>query len=75
MQFAQALADCTAVHMPLPPVGITHAWYEFHAFVKPEGFAEGWSRDCILREIAALAYSAVLGSFSKISLERCYNLL
>ena len=38
---AEALADCSAVREPLPPEGITHAWYKFYAFVKPDALAEG----------------------------------
>ena len=70
---ADALADCPAVRVPLPPEGITHAWYKFYAFVKPEALAEGWSRDRILSEIAALGYPALSGSCSEIYLEKCFQ--
>jgi dTDP-4-amino-4,6-dideoxygalactose transaminase len=70
---AEALADCSAVRVPLPPKGITHAWYKFYAFVKPEALAEGWSRDRILSEIAALEYPILSGSCSEIYLERCFQ--
>jgi dTDP-4-amino-4,6-dideoxygalactose transaminase len=70
---AEALADCSAVRVPLPPEGITHAWYKFYAFVKPGALAEGWSRDRILSEIAALGYPALSGSCSEIYLERCFQ--
>ena len=70
---AEALADCPAVRVPLPPEGITHAWYKFYAFVKPEALAEGWSRDRIFSEIAALGYPALSGSCSEIYLERCFQ--
>jgi dTDP-4-amino-4,6-dideoxygalactose transaminase len=73
LQLAQALADCPAVRVPLPPDGITHAWYKFYAFVKPEALAEGWSRDRILSEIDALGYPALSGSCSEIYLERCFQ--
>jgi dTDP-4-amino-4,6-dideoxygalactose transaminase len=69
---AKALADCSAVRVPLPPEGITHAWYKFYAFVKPEALAEGWSRDRILSEIKELGYPAFSGSCSEIYLERCF---
>lgn len=69
----EALADCPAVRVPLPPEGITHAWYKFYAFVKPDALAEGWSRDRILSEIAALGYPALSGSCSEIYLERCFQ--
>ena len=45
---AEALSDCSAVRVPLPSEELTHAWYKFYAFVKPESLAEGWSRDRIL---------------------------
>ncbi len=70
---AEALADCPSVRVPLPPEGITHAWYKFYAFAKPGALAEGWSRDRILREIAALGYPALSGSCSEIYLERCFQ--
>ncbi|WP_254996467.1 DegT/DnrJ/EryC1/StrS family aminotransferase [Cyanobium sp. Aljojuca 7D2] len=73
LELAEALADCTAVRVPLPPEGTTHAWYKFYAFVKPEALAEGWSRDRILSEIAALGYPALSGSCSEIYLERCFQ--
>lgn len=70
---AEALADCSAVRVPLPPEGITHAWYKFYAFVRPEAVAEGWSRDRILSEFASLGYPALSGSCSEIYLERCFQ--
>ena len=73
MQLAEALADCPAVRVPLPPEGITHAWYKFYAFVRPDALADGWSRDRILSEIASLGYPALSGSCSEIYLEKCFH--
>jgi len=70
---ADALADLTAVRVPLPPEHLTHAWYKFYAFVQPEALADGWSRDRILSEIAALGYPALSGSCSEIYLEKCFQ--
>ena len=70
---AEALADCSAVRVPLPPEDITHAWYKFYAFVKPEALADGWNRDRILSEIASLGYPALSGSCSEIYLEKCFQ--
>ena len=61
------------MRVPLPPEGITHAWYKFYAFVKADALAEGWSRDRILSEIASLGYPALSGSCSEIYLERCFQ--
>ncbi len=70
---AEALTDCSAVRVPLPPASITHAWYKFYAFVKPDALAEGWSRDRILSEIVSLGYPALAGTCSEIYLEKCFQ--
>ena len=70
---AEALGDLPAVRVPLPPEHLTHAWYKFYAFVQPEALADGWSRDRILSEIAALGYPALSGSCSEIYLEKCFQ--
>ena len=70
---AEALADLPVVRVPLPPEHLTHAWYKFYAFVQPEALADGWSRDRILSEIAALGYPALSGSCSEIYLEKCFQ--
>ena len=71
---AQSLGDLPAVRVPLPPEHLTHAWYKFYAFVQSEVLADGWSRDRILSEIAALGYPALSGSCSEIYLEKCFFL-
>ena len=70
---AEALANCSAVRVPLPSESITHAWYKFYAFVNPEALAEGWSRDRILKEISALGYPSFSGTCSEIYLENCFQ--
>jgi dTDP-4-amino-4,6-dideoxygalactose transaminase len=70
---AEALADLPAVRVPMPPEDIEHAWYKFYAFVQPAALADGWNRDRLLNEIAALGYPALSGSCSEIYLERCFQ--
>ena len=70
---AEALGDLPAVRVPLPPKHHTHAWYKFYAFVQPAVLADGWSRDRILSEIAALGYPVLAGSCSEIYLEKCFQ--
>ena len=57
----------------MPPDHLTHAWYKFYAFVQPEALSDGWNRDRILQEIAALGYPAFSGSCSEIYLEKCFQ--
>lgn len=73
LQLSDALAGLPAVRVPLPPEGLTHAWYKFYAFVQPEALAVGWSRDRILSEINELGYPALSGSCSEIYLEKCFQ--
>ena len=41
--------------------------------MNPEALADGWCRDRILSEIAALGYPALSGSCSEIYLEKCFQ--
>ena len=70
---AEALGDLPAVRVPLPPAHLTHAWYKFYAFLRPEALADCWSRDRILSEIVTLGYPAFSGSCSEIYLEKCFQ--
>lgn len=70
---AKALGNLPALRVPLPPEHLSHAWYKFYAFVKPEALTNGWSRDRILSEISALGYPAFSGSCSEIYLEKCFH--
>jgi len=72
-QLAAALHGLPAVRVPLPPEGLTHAWYKFYAFVKPEALGDGWSRDRIIAEIIDLGFPALSGSCSEIYLEKCFQ--
>lgn len=73
LSLAEALDDLPVVRVPLPPEHITHAWYKFYAFVRPEALADGWNRDRIISEIVELGYPAFSGSCSEIYLERCFR--
>ena len=70
---ADALGDLSAIRLPLLPDHLTHAWYKFYAFVKPQALADGWSRDRILSEVSALGYPVFSGSCSEIYLEKCFQ--
>ena len=70
---ANSLEGLPSVRVPLPPEHLTHAWYKFYAFVQPEALGDGWSRDRILSEIAALGFPALSGSCSEIYLEKCFQ--
>jgi len=74
---AQRLADACAgfpvVRVPLVPADVTHAWYRFYAFVRPEHLAPGWTRDRIVTELGARGVPAFQGSCSEVYLERAFE--
>ena len=65
-------ADLKAVRLPSAGNHIGHAYYKYYLFIRPEKLREGWSRDRILREAAALGAPCGPGSCSEIYLERAF---
>jgi dTDP-4-amino-4,6-dideoxygalactose transaminase len=75
---AHALAAVTArypgaMRTPMPPPEDRHAYYRFHAYVRPEGLRDGWSRDRIVSEIAALDLPVFTGTCSEVYLEKAFD--
>lgn len=70
---ASALSACPGLRVPLPGNEVTHAWYRFYAFVRPERLKPGWTRDRILAEIAARGQTPFTGSCPEIYRERVFR--
>ncbi len=67
-----ALQASPGLRIPVPPEKVRHAWYKFHAFVKPERLKEGWSRDRIMSEINAAGVPCLAGGCSEIYREKVF---
>ncbi|WP_145200191.1 DegT/DnrJ/EryC1/StrS family aminotransferase [Sphingobium sp. B2] len=50
-----------------------HAWYKFHAFIRPENLPSGWDRDRIVAAISAQGVPCLQGSCSEIYLEKAFD--
>jgi dTDP-4-amino-4,6-dideoxygalactose transaminase len=77
-QIANALMEACEpfsdiVRVARPPRDITHAWYRFYAFVRPEALADGWSRDRVIEEIVGLGVPCFHGSAPEVYLERAFD--
>ena len=74
---AQRLAEVCrrfpAVRVGEVPADVTHAWYRFCAFVRPERLAPGWTRDRIIDEIVARGVPCYQGSCSEVYLEKAFD--
>lgn len=62
-----------AVRAPVPPAGLTHAYYRQYAYIKQEGLKSGWTRDRIIDEIVAQGFPAFQGSCSEVYLEKAFD--
>ena len=69
----EALTDCSAIRVPIPPSNVHHAWYKFHCYVNTDELLDGWSRDRIVYEINSIGFPAFHGSCSEIYLETCFQ--
>ena len=65
-----ALQDVPALRLTVPPAGVTHAYYKYYVFVRPERLAPGWSRDRIAARIAARGVRCFTGSCPEIYREK-----
>ena len=61
------------LRVPEPPPHLSHAWYKFYAFVRPERLARGWTRDRIMAAITARGIPCFVGSCPEIYLERGFS--
>ncbi|QRQ84512.1 DegT/DnrJ/EryC1/StrS family aminotransferase [Cupriavidus oxalaticus] len=73
MALAGALGACDGLYVPLPPAGVEHAWYKFHAFVQPHRLAEGWSRDSIMAAVNAAGVPCYTGGCAEVYLEKAFD--
>ena len=73
LTLAEILSGSSALRVPVPPQSLTHAYYRFYAFVRPEAMADSWSRDRILAEIAEAGLTAFSGSCSEIYKEAMFR--
>lgn len=62
-----------SLRVPGIPADLTHAWYRFYAFVRPEHLAPGWNRDRIIHAISEAGVPCLHGSASEVYLERAFD--
>jgi len=52
-QLDRCLAQLPALRVRVPPEEVYHAYYKYHAFVRPEGLKRGWDRGRVIAAIKA----------------------
>lgn len=77
-QIADRLRQALAGHerivrAPTAPTGMRHAYYRFYGYVRPDGLADGWSRDRIVAELNARGVQVLHGTCSEVYLEKAFD--
>lgn len=73
-RYAEALAAFDgAIRVPLPAEHLSHAWYRFYAYVRPEGLRPGWDRDRLVTEVTRRGIPLYQGSCSEVYREKAFE--
>lgn len=68
-----AISSNPSLRIPQPPKSVSHSYYKYYAFVKPEMLQSGWSRDRIVQNLQAEGIPCGPGSCSEIYLEKAFD--
>tara|TARA_B100000212_G_C27360825_1_gene528120 strand:+ start:639 stop:1817 length:1179 start_codon:yes stop_codon:yes gene_type:complete len=68
-----AIKDFSCVRIPTLAENLTHAYYKFYLFIRPERLRKGWNRNRIINEINNKGFPAFQGSCSEIYMEKCFK--
>ena len=69
----RAFSMIPALRVTVPPAWISHSYYKYYAFVRPEFLRNGWSRDRIVEALTAEGIPCFSGSCSEIYLEKAFS--
>lgn len=68
----QWMARIPALRRVSPPLDVSHAYYRYYVFVRPERLREGWDRDLVVEAISAEGIPCAAGSCSEIYREKAF---
>lgn len=68
-----AFKDIPGLRVTIPPDYISHAYYKYYVFIKPEMLHPGWDRERIIIAINAEGIPCFTGSCSEIYLEKAFD--
>ena len=69
----RGLAAIPALRIPQAPAHVSHSYYKYYAFVRPDFLSSGWSRDRIIQNLQAEGIPCGPGSCSEIYLEQAFE--
>lgn len=69
----EAFSGIEGLRVTIPPEHVTHSYYKYYCFVRPEFLKTGWDRDRIMNAIVAEGVPCFSGSCSEIYLEKAFD--
>jgi dTDP-4-amino-4,6-dideoxygalactose transaminase len=69
---SQRFSALPALRVTIPPEEISHAYYKYYVFLRPEWLRDGWSQDHLLQAVVAEGIPCFSGSCSEIYLEKAF---
>ena len=69
----KAFLNIPALRVTTPPDHISHAYYKYYVFLKPEMLKTGWNRERIIIAINAEGIPCFTGSCSEMYLEKAFD--
>lgn len=70
---SETFAKIPAFRVTTPPDTVSHAYYRYYVFVRPEQLTDGWNRDRIMQAVADAGTPCFSGSCPEIYLERVFD--
>lgn len=64
------LSGLSALRLTVPPESIGHAYYKYHAFLRPEGLRRGWDRRRVVEAAIDAGVPCIDGTGPQIHLEK-----
>jgi len=71
-KLAAAFAEVPFFRLTTPEANISHAYYKYYVFIRPEKLPIGLTRDILIEKINAQQVPCFSGSCSEIYLEQCF---
>jgi len=69
----ERLSRLAALRVPVPPPHVSHSYYKYYVFLRPERLRPGWSRDRVVRAVEAEGIPCGSGICPEIYLEKAFN--
>jgi dTDP-4-amino-4,6-dideoxygalactose transaminase len=67
------LGRISGLRVTVPPAEVSHAYYKYYVFLRPEMLNRAWNRDRILERINSRGIPCFTGSCSEIYLEKAFD--